>query len=121
MVLISIMPLNESGRTALVTGGATVVFKELLDEVVTPDFLTTLCKFGFTSVVIQCGVDHERIQQNIAQMGDVNMNIETFAFSSDLKIQMKRCRGEVGVRPAGVVISHAGKFSTTYISLFVSS
>lgn len=99
------------GRVALVTGGATVVFKELLDETLSLQFLKTLRAHGFSKVVVQCGSLYAEISKKINVIEtDAGLTIEAFAFSHDLQELMKLCRGEPGVRLGGVVISHAGEF-----------
>ena len=98
------------GRRLLVTGGATVPFVGLLEEATDVDFLQTLRANGFTHLYLQCGSAHDQIEARLR--GDdrgSGLQIETFAFCRDLKSLFKEhCRGEKGVRPAGVVIGHAG-------------
>lgn len=102
------------GRRLLVTGGATVPFVALLEEATSEDFLQALQDQGFTHVYLQCGGAHDKIEARLKGDGrGGNLQIETFAFCRDLKSLMKEhCRGEQGVRPAGVVIGHAGKFTS---------
>lgn len=107
------------GRRLLVTGGATVPFVALLEEATSEDFLQALQDQGFTHVYLQCGGAHDKIEARLKGDGrGGNLQIETFAFCRDLKSLMKEhCRGEQGVRPAGVVIGHAGKFTSYQMSL----
>lgn len=100
---------GQPGRTAIITGGATVVFKELLDEVVAPRFLRTLSGAGFENVLIQCGSYMSEIHDKLANIQHDNLHIELKGFISNMKEQMRMCRGLAGVRPGGVVFSHAGK------------
>ncbi|KAI3397926.1 hypothetical protein diail_10095 [Diaporthe ilicicola] len=96
------------GRRLLVTGGATVPFVALLEEATNEDFLKMLRAHGFTHVYLQCGAAHDQIEARLKN-GRGGMQIETFPFCRDLKSLMKEhCRGEKGVRPAGVVMGHAG-------------
>ncbi|KAI7784925.1 glycosyltransferase family 1 protein [Diaporthe eres] len=99
------------GRRLLVTGGATVPFVALLEEATGEDFLQVLRDHGFTHVYLQCGAAHDQIEARLKgdSRGDAGLQVETFAFCRDLKSLIKEhCRGEKGVRPAGVVIGHAG-------------
>jgi hypothetical protein len=98
------------GRCLLVTGGATVPFVGLLEEATDVDFLQTLRANGFTHLYLQCGSAHDQIEARLRGDGrGSGLQIETFAFCRDLKSLFKEhCRGEKGVRPAGVVIGHAG-------------
>lgn len=107
------------GRRLLVTGGATVPFVALLEEATSEDFLQALQDQGFTHVYLQCGGAHDKIEARLKGDGrGGNLQIETFAFCRDLKSLMKEhCRGEQGVQPAGVVIGHAGKFTSPQVSL----
>lgn len=110
------VPTSKSGRVALVTGGSIVTFKELIDEVITPGFLDALARHGFTALLLQCGDYVREVDEKVAQQqlqGDrIGIEIRTFAWDSNLLETMKLCRGEAGVRPAGVVISHAGEFQS---------
>lgn len=98
------------GRMAIVTGGATVVFKELLDEVVTPKFIRALCDAGFENVLIQCGNYKDELHKKLVNIQHEHLTIELEGFVSNMKEVMKGCRGLAGVRPGGVVFSHAGQF-----------
>lgn len=98
------------GRKVLVTGGATVVFKELLHEVCTPDFAAALKAHGFTDIDIQCGNELESFKFDLLD-NKCGLGVTTFGYSDNLKCEMWRlCRGEAGTKPAGVVIGHAGEF-----------
>lgn len=100
------------GRRLLVTGGATVPFVGLLEEATGVDFLQTLRANGFTHLYLQCGAAHNQIEARLKSDGrGSGLQIETFDFCRDLKSLFKEhCRGEKGVRPAGVVVGHAGQF-----------
>lgn len=99
---------GQPGRMAIVTGGATVVFKELLDEVVTPDFIRALLDAGFENVLIQCGSYKEELHKKLVDIQHEHLNIELEGFIHNMKEVMKECRGLAGIRPGGVVFSHAG-------------
>lgn len=108
------------GRRLLVTGGATVPFVALLEEATGEDFLQVLRDHGFTHVYLQCGAAHDQIEARLKGDGrsDSGLQVETFAFCRDLKSLIREhCRGEKGVRPAGVVIGHAGQFTFIFSTL----
>ncbi|PSR99022.1 hypothetical protein BD289DRAFT_67153 [Coniella lustricola] len=102
------MKTGPHSRVALVTGGATVVFRELVDETLMPKFLTALQDHGFSTLLLQCGVYHDQVLAKLASREPDNLTIEVFDFDPDLKGRMRICRGEANLQPAGVVISHAG-------------
>lgn len=105
------------GRRLLVTGGATVPFVALLKEATGKDFLQALQDHGFTHLYLQCGAAHDQIEARLEGGGGDGLQIETFAFSRDLKSLFREyCRGEKGVRPAGVVMGHAGEFQFFQVS-----
>lgn len=98
------------GRSALVTGGSQVVFKELIDEVITPNFLGILYDNGFTSLSLQCGTYLEEVEEKLATIADSKIKISAFASVPNLREVIEQaCRGLAGGQRAGVVISHAGK------------
>lgn len=105
-------------RRCFVTTGSMASFRPLLEEVLSKRFLQALVHNGFDTIEIQCGPDlawvwaqaQERRQQ-------VPINIEAFAFSSDIRDRMLQCRGEAGVRHAGVIIGHAGQFALSHSSV----
>lgn len=101
-------------RHILVTGGATVPFKELLLEAITPEFLAALKAHGFAHLHIQCGDYLDEMRKKTKEIGNVDgPEIDTFGSHPDLKALMEiLCRGEAGVKSAGVVVGHAGKLNT---------
>lgn len=100
---------GQPGRMAIITGGATVVFKELLDEVITPKFIRALCDAGFENVLIQCGSYKDELHDKLVNVQHEHLDIELEGFISNMKEVMKKCRGLAGIRPGGVVFSHAGE------------
>lgn len=104
--------MTSNDRVALVTGGATVVFRELLDEVLQPEFLAALKKHGFRKLLVQSGLYHETVLEKLRAIGrpeKLDVEVESFPFDTDLKSRMRTLRGQAGGQPAGVVISHAGE------------
>lgn len=109
MVYVRTAPV---GRSALVTGGSQVVFKELIDEVITPGFLNALHDNGFTFLSLQCGIYLEEVEKKLAMIPDSKIEFNAFASDPNLREIIKMsCRGQAGGRQAGVVISHAGEYS----------
>lgn len=105
--------MSRHDRVALVTGGATVVFKELIDETLEPSFLAALKIHGFQKLLVQSGQYHETVLEKLHALDQVvtrGLDVESFPFDSDLKGKMKMLRGHAAGQSAGIVISHAGEF-----------
>ncbi|KAI0451197.1 hypothetical protein F5B21DRAFT_488059 [Xylaria acuta] len=105
-------------RTAFVTIGATAGFRSLLQEVVSPKFLTTLRSLNFTDLVVQCGPDLEYFGAIRPDHAPTSYGVEitTFSYAPDLKqyyLQASQSdgHGDDGKRDRGVIISHAGSGS----------
>jgi beta-1,4-N-acetylglucosaminyltransferase len=111
----------EMDRHVMVTGGAVVPFKELLLEVITPDFLSALRAHGFTNLHLQCNTFAGEMQKRLSEMDEEDLHglkIDVIDFDKDLKENMQLlCRGEAGLKAAGVVIGHAGEFLPNYYLL----
>lgn len=102
--------MSSQDRVALVTGGATVVFKELIDETLQATFLAVLKRHGFKKLLVQSGQYHETVLEKLRALNQKSpIEIESFPFDSDLKGRMKTIRGHAGGQSAGIVISHAGE------------
>ncbi|KAI1360382.1 hypothetical protein F5Y08DRAFT_49048 [Xylaria arbuscula] len=105
-------------RTAFVTIGATAGFRSLLQEVVSPKFLTTLKSRSFTHLIVQCGPDLEYFNTIISSDSQESDGVEITAFSyaPDLnKYFTQASSGKDsdgnGKRECGMIISHAGSGS----------
>ena len=101
------------GRHCLVTVGATAGFRPLLDEVSTAGFLQSLAGHGFASLEVQCGPDHSAIWERLARLTEDERRgvaVSCFAYTGNMHAHIINCRGLAGVRPAGCVIAHGGKF-----------
>ena len=101
-------------RRCFVTVGATAGFRSLLDEVSSPAFLRALAGHGYVLLDVQCGPDLATFEERVARLRDEDqhgVSIRAFAYTGDMIEYLIACRGELGVRPAGCVISHGGKFS----------
>ncbi|KAI0535344.1 hypothetical protein GGR58DRAFT_479478 [Xylaria digitata] len=103
-------------RTAFVTIGATAGFRSLLQEVVSPKFLTTLKSLDFTDLVVQCGPDleyFETIRPDHSEKA-YSLKITAFSYAPDLDkyfTQASRGHDDNGERECGVIVSHAGSGS----------
>ncbi|TGJ79074.1 hypothetical protein E0Z10_g9695 [Xylaria hypoxylon] len=107
---------NKLTRTAFVTIGATAGFRSLLQEVVSPKFLTTLKSLNFTDLVVQCGPDLEYFETIIPDHSQKSygVKITAFSYAPDLNkyfTQASRSDDDNGKRECGVIISHAGSGS----------
>ncbi|GAB1316261.1 N-acetylglucosaminyldiphosphodolichol N-acetylglucosaminyltransferase catalytic subunit alg13 [Madurella fahalii] len=99
------------GRRCFVTVGATASFRALIEEVSSPSFLQCLAEHGYTRLDVQCGPDYQLFEQRINSLRDEDkhgIEIGMFAYTDAMADYMLACRGEIGVRPAGCVISHGG-------------
>lgn len=110
------MPSHNTGRMAIITGGATIVFQELLDEVVSAKFFRALVDNGFETVLIQTGAYEKEVNRLLADLQPLALKIEVVPFLPNMKDHMELCRGLIGGRPAGVVISHAGELHSRLTS-----
>ncbi len=102
---------QSNGRRCFVTVGATAGFRQLLDEVTSPDFLHVLSSLGFGAMDIQCGPDINRVQQRLQEIPEGHtqgIRINPFAFTDKIKDYMLQCRSEKDVRLPGCIIAHAG-------------
>ncbi|KAB5539413.1 hypothetical protein GE09DRAFT_317711 [Coniochaeta sp. 2T2.1] len=102
------MTIAPMPRKCFVTTGSIASFRPLLEEILSLRFIQALIDHGFTFMEIQCGPDLEYVQNKLAKLRQVPIDITTFSLSSDIKEKMLECRGEQGVRHAGVIIGHAG-------------
>jgi beta-1,4-N-acetylglucosaminyltransferase len=100
------------GRRCFVTIGATAGFRSLLEEVLSSKFLESLAAHGFTTMDVQCGPDLKAFEGRLATLSEDERHgicVRSFGYTDDMESHLLACRGEQGVRPAGVVISHGGK------------
>ncbi|KAJ3517050.1 hypothetical protein NM208_g14762 [Fusarium decemcellulare] len=99
-------------RSCLVTVGATVGFKNLIESVLQPTFWEYLRSQGFTELHIQCGPDVEWATSKLASQGQhvpSGLTIDIFDVRKNLmKEEMTLCKPADGNRHLGLVISHAG-------------
>ena len=101
-------------KVCFVTIGATASFDALLEAVLSPTFLATLEKFGYTDLVLQYGTDGLSILDRFRESEEhvsrttPKINISGFDFNKQgLGQEMRAAKGENGDLE-GVVISHAG-------------
>lgn len=99
-------------RTCLVTVGATVGFKKLVDTVLLPSFWQYIASQGFTQLHIQCGPDVAWVSKQLRRVkNDIpsELTIDIFDVKKNLmKEEMTLCKDVAGKRQLGLVISHAG-------------
>ncbi|KAK3937908.1 glycosyltransferase family 28 C-terminal domain-containing protein [Diplogelasinospora grovesii] len=97
------------GRRCFVTIGATAGFRQILVEIIQPEFLQCLASHGFDVMEVQCGPDYTWFQTQVAALtNNHGITIQPFDYTKDMKSHMLECRGQAGVRLAGCIISHAG-------------
>jgi len=98
------------GRRCFVTIGATAGFRQLLVEILQPEFLQCLGSYGYDILDVQCGPDHEWFQSQAAKLTNTyGIAIRQFNYTDNMQSHMLECRGEVDRRLPGCIISHAGK------------
>ncbi|EFW99227.1 glycosyltransferase family [Grosmannia clavigera kw1407] len=109
---------NPFGRRCFVTVGATASFYRLLEEILSADFLDFLGAKGFAELLVQTGPDQDAVQTRMRQLTEERQQtssrwpaVKTFSYTADIPSAMVPCRGRVGERRPGVVISHAGSGS----------
>lgn len=105
-------------KHCLVTVGATVGFRPLVDEVLHPDFLLALKSLGYTQLYVQCGPDKDHGGSLVAalpppeQYSGKPFKIFVLGYTQDMMAYMRSCASKEGARAEGLVICHAGKFSS---------
>jgi beta-1,4-N-acetylglucosaminyltransferase len=103
---------DPSEQFCLVTVGATVGFKSLVQEVIHPEFWNFLRSKGFTHLRIQCGPDIPWAAMRLASFqheSPKGLEVQVFETSKNLmKEEMTLCQSKPGARRQGIIISHAG-------------
>lgn len=102
-----------NGRQCFITIGATAGFRQLLEEALDSEFLKCLSSYGYDRLDIQCGPDHEWFKSQVLSPSPPHtygLKIRHFSYTNDMQSHMVECRGKVGHRPPGCIISHAGTF-----------
>ncbi|OIW29085.1 hypothetical protein CONLIGDRAFT_645224 [Coniochaeta ligniaria NRRL 30616] len=103
------MPAARLPRRCFVTTGSIASFRPLLEEVLSLRFLQALVDHGFDALEVQCGPDLAWFEAQLAhRRSPPPLRIEAMSWAEDIRENMLECRGEAGVRHAGVVIGHAG-------------
>ncbi|KAM0344600.1 hypothetical protein ACHAPU_007374 [Fusarium lateritium] len=99
-------------RVCLVTVGATVGFKKLVNSVLLPSFWQYLASQDYDELHIQCGPDISWASKHLATLKDdipPSLNIDIFDVKKNLmKEEMMLCKDADGKSRLGLVISHAG-------------
>ncbi|KAK3682112.1 glycosyltransferase family 28 C-terminal domain-containing protein [Podospora appendiculata] len=104
-------PAVPLSRRCFVTIGATAGFRQLLAEIIQPEFLQCLSRHGFDELDVQCGPDHPWFEEHTKTLNDTQtygIQIRSFEYTKNMQEHMLACRSQPGVRQAGCVISHAG-------------
>ncbi|KAK0703219.1 hypothetical protein B0T26DRAFT_492475 [Lasiosphaeria miniovina] len=108
MSSMSSMSRHES-RLCFVTVGATAGFRQLLAEIIKPEFLQRLAHYKFRRLEVQCGPDYDWFAEQVEALpDDYGIDIRSFTYTKNMSLCYVRCRGEAGLRLAGCVITHAG-------------
>ncbi|KAM7198647.1 Glycosyltransferase family 28 C-terminal domain containing protein [Rhypophila sp. PSN 637] len=100
---------TQLGRHCFVTIGATAGFRQLLEEIIDDAFLRCLASFGYDTLDVQCGPDHEWFESQVARLTETyGVKIQHFAYTDDMQVHMLESRGKAGYRLPGCIVSHAG-------------
>lgn len=104
-------------RRAFMTVGATASFRTLLAEILRPAFLSWMVQYGFDDIQVQCGPDLDWFRSQLDELDfDLGgLNISCFRYTTDIRDFIMRCRPVEGVSNAGIVICHAGSYSSSHI------
>jgi beta-1,4-N-acetylglucosaminyltransferase len=105
------MPGARLPRRCFVTTGSIASFKPLLEEVLSPRFLQALIDHGFDHLEVQCGPDLAWFESKVVGLRNplpITIDALSFCSAEDMRDKMLLCRGEAGVRHAGVIVGHAG-------------
>lgn len=105
------MLAKPAARRCFVTTGSIASFRPLLEEILSDLFLQALEEHGFETLEVQCGPDHAWFESRVAGLRNpppVTITALSFASPEDIRDKMLACRGQAGVRLAGVIIGHAG-------------
>jgi hypothetical protein len=77
--------------------------------VLTPITLSTMANIGYKSMTIQCGSDADAANERLRSLDRTyGIDIDIIPYTDTPKYEILKCRGLQAMRPAGVVISHAG-------------
>ena len=123
--------VSEPAKLCFVTIGATAPFDSLLRAVLQPSFLQALQSAKYTELLIQHGKEGGAIFNDFVAQKDclvedrVSVTVKGFDFNQDgLGREMRTAKGirstdhGSGTRE-GVVICHAGMFTTTKVELAI--
>ncbi|KAK8124921.1 glycosyltransferase family 1 protein [Apiospora kogelbergensis] len=81
------------GKTCFVTVGATVGFRSLVTEMVTPKVVSALAKQGFDTLIVQCGPDFEYFES--IRPSDPEVIMEGHSVVSNVVEYMRGCAGNI--------------------------
>lgn len=105
-------PSGPPERHCLVTVGATVGFRALVQQVLDPAFWAFLRSRAFTALHVQCGPDAAWASAALSELqssGEDALAVDVFDVKTNLtRDEMMRCKAQGRRRIQGLIISHAG-------------
>lgn len=113
-------------KECLVTVGATAPFERLIQAAMSPEVLDKLNQEGFTTVTYQYGdsfqVFHDVFPEYPRQAPEDNLThgilVRAFGFKKEgLREEIRKCQKKEGESEEGLVISHAGVFFPSDLSI----
>ncbi|KAI0134699.1 hypothetical protein BJ170DRAFT_610891 [Xylariales sp. AK1849] len=103
------------GRTMFMTIGTIASFKDLITEILSEEFLTTLEKLNFKRLIMQCGPDLALFEKIRPQKGFDShwIDILGFDYTDDITPYYLKCAPSDGKdgsekRGMGIIMAHAG-------------
>lgn len=99
-------------KVCFLTVGATASFGALIEEAISPSFLTALESQGYTELSVQYGADGKQLFEKSKASAQSTSKVQVTGFDLDrtgLGKHLRRAKGGKG-SVEGVVVSHAGKF-----------
>lgn len=102
-------------RECFITIGATAAFRSLLEQALSPSFLSTLDALSYTHLTVQCGPELSHFNTLLASTRQhsphilSHLHIKSFDFNElGLGQEMLGCKRVTNKKLEGVVICHAG-------------
>ncbi|KAK3316719.1 hypothetical protein B0H66DRAFT_604995 [Apodospora peruviana] len=88
--------MKQHGRNCFVTIGATAGFRQLLAEIIQPDFLQCLAQYGYDVLEVQCGPDHAWFAAQTQALTDKKgIDIRSFKYTNNMQGYMLACSGTI--------------------------
>jgi beta-1,4-N-acetylglucosaminyltransferase len=104
--------MSKVGKGCFVTVGATAAFDSLVAEILSPNFLQSLTRAGYTRLVVQYGKTgssffSSHLQESKRQLGtELDILVEGFDF--EMGDFTQTIRNIVGGSEKGLLVAHAG-------------